>query len=83
MVKSQYEFNWNIKYLLGKHIINVLTIVDLDLSDSDVDEIDIDNMLDEGLPDSLREAKKMHYYEEKSKMVLEGKRSDNIMSLEL
>lgn len=30
-------------------------------------------MLDEGLPDDLRERKKMHNYEEKSKLVLEGK----------
>lgn len=48
-------------------------ITELDSSDSDVEEIDIDNLLDEGLPDDLRERKKMHNYEEKSKLVLEGK----------
>lgn len=29
-------------------------------------------MLDEGLPEDLRERKKMYQYEEKSKLVLEG-----------
>ena len=48
-------------------------LTELDSSDSDVEEIDIDNLLDEGLPDDLRERKKMHNYEEKSKLVLEGK----------
>lgn len=38
-----------------------------------MEEIDIDNLLDEGLPDDLRERKKMHNYEEKTKLVLEGK----------
>lgn len=45
----------------------------MDSDDSDVQEIDIENLLDEGLPDDLRERKKMHNYEERSKMVLEGK----------
>lgn len=44
----------------------------MDSDDSDVQEIDIENLLDEGLPDDLRERKKMHNYEERSKMVLEG-----------
>ena len=44
----------------------------MDSSDSDMQEIDIENLLDEGLPDDLRERKKMHNYEERSKMVLEG-----------
>lgn len=44
----------------------------MDSSDSEAHDIDIDNMLDEGLPDDLRERKKMHQYEEKSKLVLEG-----------
>lgn len=48
-------------------------ILELDSSDSDMEEIDIDNLLDEGLPDDLRERKKMHNYEEKTKLVLEGK----------
>lgn len=49
-------------------------LLEIDSSDSDVDvqEIDIENLLDEGLPDDLRERKKMHNYEERSKMVLEG-----------
>lgn len=49
-------------------------MLEIDSSDSDVDvqEIDIENLLDEGLPDDLRERKKMHNYEERSKMVLEG-----------
>lgn len=37
-----------------------------------MEEIDIDHLLDEGLPDDLRERKKTHNYEEKSKLVLEG-----------
>lgn len=45
---------------------------DIDSEDSEAQDIDIDNMLDEGLPDDLRERKKMHQYEEKSKLVLEG-----------
>lgn len=51
-----------------------LNNLEIDSSDSDVEEIDIDidNLLDEGLPDDLRERKKMHNYEEKSKLVLEG-----------
>lgn len=49
--------------------------LEIDSSDSDVEEIDIDNLLDEGLPDDLRERKKMHNYEEKTKLVLEGNRS--------
>lgn len=36
------------------------------------DEIDIEHMLDQGLPEDLRESKQMYQYEEKSKMVLEG-----------
>lgn len=44
----------------------------MDTSDSEADDIDIDNMLDECLPDDLRERKKMHAYEEKTKSVLEG-----------
>lgn len=47
--------------------------LEMDSDDSDVQEIDIENLLDEGLPDDLRERKKMHNYEERSKMVLEGK----------
>lgn len=43
-----------------------------DSDDSEVEEIDIENMLDEALPDDLRERKKMHQYEEKTKLVLEG-----------
>lgn len=48
-------------------------LLEIDSSDSDVQEIDIENLLDEGLPDDLRERKKMHNYEERSKMVLEGR----------
>lgn len=47
-------------------------LLEMDSDDSDVQEIDIENLLDEGLPDDLRERKKMHNYEERSKMVLEG-----------
>lgn len=51
---------------------NSIFLLEIDSDDSDVQEIDIENLLDEGLPDDLRERKKMHNYEERSKMVLEG-----------
>lgn len=51
---------------------NRYSSTDLDSSDSEAQDIDIDNMLDEGLPEDLRERKQMHQYEEKSKLVLEG-----------
>lgn len=47
--------------------------IGVDSDDSEAEEIDIDNMLDEGLPEDLRERKQMYQYEEKSKLVLEGK----------
>lgn len=37
-----------------------------------MEEIDIENMLDEGLPDDLREHKKQQHYEEKYKTILDG-----------
>lgn len=59
---------------LGKWIFKLTWFyhAEIDSSDSEVEEIDIDNLLDEGLPDDLRERKKTHNYEEKSKLVLEG-----------
>lgn len=59
--------------LQGKTDLFEILLLEIDSSDSDVQEIDIENLLDEGLPDDLRERKKMHNYEERSKMVLEGK----------
>lgn len=55
--------------------LNLSLKLEIDSDDSDVQEIDIENLLDEGLPDDLRERKKMHNYEERSKMVLEGNTS--------
>lgn len=52
--------------------MKLVVFLDIDSSDSEAHDIDIDNMLDEGLPDDLKERKKMHQYEEKSKLVLEG-----------
>lgn len=46
--------------------------IDCGSSDSDLDDIDIENMLDEGLPDDLREHKKQQHYEEKYKTILDG-----------
>lgn len=43
-----------------------------DSSDFEAPDIDIDNMLDEGLPEDMKERKKMHQYQETSKVVLEG-----------
>lgn len=65
------NFTWNSVVELNS--INIWNTLEIDSSDSDVEEIDIDNLLDEGLPDDLRERKKMHNYEEKTKLVLEGK----------
>ncbi|XP_031624488.1 microprocessor complex subunit DGCR8 [Contarinia nasturtii] len=45
----------------------------MDSSDFEEDEINIDNLLDEQLPDDLRERKKAYKYEENSKLVLEEK----------
>lgn len=45
---------------------------DCDSSDSDMDDIDIENMLDEGLPEDLRDHKKQQHYEEKYKTILDG-----------
>lgn len=45
---------------------------DYDSSDFEAPDIDIDNMLDEGLPEDMKERKKMHQYQETSKVVLEG-----------
>lgn len=43
-----------------------------DSSETELDEDEIENMLDEGLPDDLRNKKKENQYEEKFKTVLEG-----------
>lgn len=41
-------------------------------SDSDIDDDELENLLDEGLPDDLRDRKKDVQYEERFKTVLEG-----------
>lgn len=41
-------------------------------SDSDIDDDELENLLDEGLPDDLRDRKKDIQYEERFKTVLEG-----------
>lgn len=41
-------------------------------SDSESDGIDIENMLDEGLPDDLRDHKKEQHYVERYKTILDG-----------
>lgn len=42
-------------------------------SDTDVEDIDIENMLDEGLPEEMKQRKAEQQYEEKFKTVLEEK----------
>lgn len=42
-------------------------------SDSDIDDDELENLLNEGLPDDLRDKKKDTQYEERFKVVLEGK----------
>lgn len=50
----------------------ILVAVDCGTSESDLDDIDIENMLDEGLPEDLRDHKKQQHYEEKYKTIMDG-----------
>lgn len=63
MQSIELEFNW---------YFHIEYYTDCGSSDSDMDDIDIENMLDEGLPDDLRDHKKQQRYEEKYKTVLDG-----------
>lgn len=57
---------------INSNLIELFWILDCGSSDSDMDDIDIENMLDEGLPDVLRDHKKQQHYEEKYKTIIDG-----------
>lgn len=50
-------------------------------SESDIDEDELDNLLNEGLPEDLRSHKKDIPYEERFKTVLEGKTRSSFASV--
>lgn len=63
--------------------IDTFSITDYGSSDTELDDDDIENMLDEGLPEELKGKKKETQYEEKFKTVLDGEWTSSYGNMEL